>query len=214
MPDTFQAIAVIAVSLLPGALYVWSFEREAGAWGVRLSDRVLRFVGVSALLHVVFAPVTYRLWVDFVRSGRIESGTAPLRLWPLAIAYVLGPLMCGTAVGRATMRQRPWPRVLTGPNPAPRAWDFLFASAPDGWIRMRLKSGVWLAGAFALGLDGGRSYAAGYPEEQDLYLVQTYEVDPDSGEFLSDDEGGVVELDRGILVRWSEVEYLEFIQAR
>jgi hypothetical protein len=213
VPDTFQAIAVIAVALLPGALYVWSFEREAGAWGVRLGDRVLRFVGVSALFHAVLVPVTYRVWVDFVRSGRIESGRAPLGLWALVLAYVVAPLVIGTFVGRATTRQRRWARVLTGPNPAPRAWDFLFASAPDGWVRMRLKSGVWLAGAFAVGLDGGRSYAAGYPEEQDLYLVQTYDVDPESGEFRSDDEGGVVELDRGILVRWGEIEYLEFIHA-
>jgi hypothetical protein len=78
---------------------------------------------------------------------------------------------------------------------------------------MRLKSGVWLAGAFAVGLDGGRSYAAGYPEEQDLYLVQTYDVDPESGEFHSNEEGGVIELGRGILVRWNEIEYLEFIHA-
>jgi hypothetical protein len=213
VPDTFQAVTVTVVSLLPGALYVWSFEREAGAWGVRFSDRVLRFVGVSALFHAALAPATYRLWVDFVRSGRIESGTAPFGLWVLVLAYVAVPLASGTYVGRATTRQRGWARLLTGPNPAPRAWDFLFASAPDGWVRMRLKSGVWLAGAFAVGLDGGRSYAAGYPEEQDLYLVQTYDVDPESGEFHSNEEGGVIELGRGILVRWNEIEYLEFIHA-
>jgi hypothetical protein len=40
-----------------------------------------------------------------------------------------------------------------------------------------------------------------------------YDVDPESGEFHSDEEGGVIELGRGILVRWNEIEYLEFIHA-
>lgn len=51
MPDTFQAIAVFAVALLAGALYVWAFERQAGRWGIGLSDRLLRFVGGSVLFH-------------------------------------------------------------------------------------------------------------------------------------------------------------------
>ena len=50
MPDTFQALAVITIALLPGALYVWAFERQAGRWGIGFSDRALRFVGGSALL--------------------------------------------------------------------------------------------------------------------------------------------------------------------
>lgn len=58
-----------------------------------------------------------------------------------------------------------------------------------------------------------KSYAAGYPEEQDLYLVETVEIDPETGEFVYDDSGEPVPRGSGILVRWSEVEYLEFIEA-
>jgi hypothetical protein len=74
MPDTFQASGVIVVALLPGALYVWSFERIVGAGGIGLSDRVLRFVGSSVVFHALSAPIGYRLWIDFVRSGRRGSG--------------------------------------------------------------------------------------------------------------------------------------------
>jgi hypothetical protein len=34
--ETFQAIAVTVLAVLPGALYTWSFEREVGNWGVGL----------------------------------------------------------------------------------------------------------------------------------------------------------------------------------
>ena len=62
MPTSFQAAAVLAIELLPGAMYIWSFERQAGRWGIGLSDRVLRFVGASAIFHAFFAPASYWFW--------------------------------------------------------------------------------------------------------------------------------------------------------
>jgi hypothetical protein len=61
--------------------------------------------------------------------------------------------------------------------------------------------------------DGSRSYAAGYPEDPDLYLVEAIEADPQSGEFLLDKNGEPTLRGSGILVRWAEVEYLDFIEA-
>jgi uncharacterized protein DUF6338 len=201
------------VALLPGALYVWSFERIVGAWGIGLSDRVLRFVGFSVVFHALSAPVGYRLWIDFVRSGRLQSGRAPLILWLVPVAYVVIPVAVGTAVAWATLRDRRWAKLFTGPAPAPRAWDELFSTHPDGWIRLRLKSGTWIGGGYVVREDGAKSYAAGYPHPQDLYLAEAVEVDPETGEFFMDESGDPLPRGSGILVRWREVEYLEFIDA-
>jgi hypothetical protein len=213
VPETFQSLAVLILALLPGALYVWAFERYAGAWGVKLSDRLFRFVGFSALMHVLFAPITYRLWTDFVRTGRLGSGSVPVWVWIIPVAYVVVPILLGSLIGRGTRARRPWATLFTGPDPAPRAWDHLFGSTPDGWIRLRLKSGTWLGGAFGRRLDGARSYAAGYPEEQDLYLLEAVEVDPETGAFVLGEDGALVSRGSSILIRWDEVEYLDFIDA-
>jgi len=106
-----------------------------------------------------------------------------------------------------------WALFFTGPDPAPRAWDYLFQGKRDGWIRLRLKSGTWVGGAYATSESGLRSYSAGYPEDQDLFLATTAAVDPGTGEFLFDDEENVRLQDGGLLVRWDEVEYLQFIDA-
>ena len=211
MPDTFQAVAVLVVALLPGALYVWAFERQAGRWGVGLSDRLLRFVGGSALFHAAAAPLTYWLWAD--RWDEIHHGE-PVSwwLWPLVVAYVAIPAVGGTVVGRGVRSEKSWTTVFTGPDPAPRAWDHLFGQKADGWVRLRMKSGVWIGGAYA-DANGRRSYAAGYPEPQDLFLAAAVELDPETGAFVVDDDGDVALLDGGILVRWEEVEHLEFIDA-
>lgn len=184
MVGTFEALAVLLVALLPGALYVWSFERLVGAWGIGFSDRVLRFIGTSAVMHALLAPVTFWLWREFVKTGRIAMGDAPLFLWFVVLGYVALPIAAGSFVGVGTVRGWGWTTLVTGPGPAPRAWDYLFGLRPDGWIRLRLKSGTWLGGAYAELEDGRKSYAAGFPHEQDLLLVETAEVDPETGEFL------------------------------
>lgn len=215
MPDSFQALAVFVIALLPGAVYVWSFERQVGSWGVGLSDRALRFIGVSAVFQALVAPVTLWLWKTYWATGRLAGGDVPLLLWFVLLAYVGLPFLSGSSVGRGTRNRAGWAQAFTGPAPAPRAWDDLFSTRPDGWMRLRMKSGVWIGGAFTNDQRSGlRSYAAGYPDEQDLYLAIAAEVDPTSGEFEVDADGETVTRESGILVRWGEVEYLEFLEAR
>jgi hypothetical protein len=175
-----------------------------GAWGVGFSDRVLRFVGTSAVMHALFAPFTYWLWREFVKTGRVQSGEVPLLPWLVVLAYVGFPIVAGSLVGLGTIRKWDWVKYVTGPAPAPRAWDHLFSQQPDGWIRLRLNSGTWLGGAYAERPDGWKSYAAGYPEEQDLFLVEAAEVDPHTGEFLFDEEDNPILRDSSLLIRWSE----------
>lgn len=210
MPDTFQAAIVVAVALVPGALYFWAFERQAGRWGVALSDRLLRFVGLSALFHAAVAPVSYWFWAR--QWPQIQEGEkVSLWLWAVAIAYVAVPLVGGTIIGYATRLGVPWSRWFAGPHAAPRGWDYLFEHELDGHVRMRLKSGRWIAGVFGE-IDGLGAYTAGYPEAQDLFLPATVEVDPETGETPLDENGRVL-LKRGaLLVRWEEVEYLQFFE--
>jgi hypothetical protein len=120
VPDTLQAATAVSIALLPGALYLWAFERQAGRWGVGLGDRAFRFVGGSALFHVTLAPLGYWLWSTawpLVRTGR------PLTpwLWPAVAAYAVVPLVAGSAVGVGAGRRARWARWFTGPNPVPRA---------------------------------------------------------------------------------------------
>jgi hypothetical protein len=131
----------------------------------------------------------------------------------LAIAYVAVPMAVGSAVEHGTRKGATWAVWITGPDPAPRAWDYLFQGERDGWIRLRLKSGSWLGGGYATAMNGMKSYTAGYPEAQDLHLATAVLVDESTGQFLLDEQGSPTPSGGGLLVRWEEVEYLEFIDA-
>lgn len=89
IPGSLDGAVILVVAVLPGAIYTWSFEREAGAFEVTLADRVLRFVAASAVLHLVLAPVLYLGWrVALEDRPAVELGQF-VALWS-AGALVLG----------------------------------------------------------------------------------------------------------------------------
>jgi hypothetical protein len=212
MISTFQALAGVVLALLPGAAYTFAYERVAGSFGTSVGDRLVRFLAASAVFHAVLAAPELLLYRHFVVSGRLGRGDVNLLLVAiLALGYMALPTGAGTLVGLA--RQRNWRGVrLLGDTPEPRAWDYLWRLDVPGVVRMKLKSGTWLAGIYGTTVTGRRSYAAGYPEPGDLYLSLQLRVDPATGEFVRDDDDRPLPVAgaSGLLIRWSEIEYLEF----
>lgn len=225
MPDTLESLGVFLLAVLPGAMYVWSFERVVGRWGIGLSDRVLRFAAASTVFLAIFAWPLYELRSEYLHHPVIDASgqrvyvnqvadaeDLPIWLFALPMLYVALPIAAGTAVGRSVRAgSSAWRRVgllLAGRDPAPRAWDYVFSSRPAAAVRMRLKpDGPWLGGFY-----GDRSYAAGYPEEaQDIYLEQAFAMDQSDGSFVRDADGRPVELGTAVLIRWDEVLFMEFV---
>jgi hypothetical protein len=212
MVSTFQALAGVVLALLPGAAYTFAYERVAGAFGISTTDRLVRFLAASAVFHAVLAGPELLLYRNFVVTGRLARGEVN---WLLAAAVALGYMFLPTAAGTlvALGGKRNWRGVrLFGDTPAPRAWDHLWRLGVPGVVRMKLRSGTWLAGVYGTTAGGRRSYASGYPEDGDLYLSLQLRVDPATGEFARDDDDRPLPVPgrSGLLIRWSEIEYLEF----
>jgi Family of unknown function (DUF6338) len=212
--DSFEALAVTILALLPGALFTWSFEREVGNWGAGLADRVYRFVGFSAIFHAVLAYPEYLFWTNYLHVPdadgegyhNVFTTGGDIAWWVglVPLVYIGIPIVLGFLASRSARNDGRLGRVLVGRNPAPRAWDELFWRRPALVVRMKLKDGEWVGGLF-----GDNSYASGYPEPQDLLLEETYEID-DDGTFVQGDEPeDFLPLGSSILISWSEVQFLE-----
>jgi hypothetical protein len=210
---SFQGVFATLLALLPGAVYVFTYERQVGSFGVNFTDRLIRFLSASAVFHALFAFAEYRAYLDLFRSGRLGRGE--LSSWQvetLAIGYLLVPAAAGLLVGQAWRRRPKWLTwVVAGAQP-PRAWDDLFARGPEGYIRAKLKSGQWIAGYFGTAPDGRKSYAAGFPHDQDLLITRRVDIDPESGDYVTTADGNARDLDGWLLVRWEELEILEFTE--
>jgi hypothetical protein len=205
MPSTVEAVAVFAFVLLPGALLVWALERVVGRPVIGLPERVTRLLAVSAIVQAVGAPATYWIWHHYFRAGARDAGEVlPLWLWGALLAYVLAPVIAGTLLGRAHRAKRRWTGMFVARTPAPTAWDAVFSEDPAGYVLMRLKSGRWIGGAYEDGSHTGSS-----SDVADIFLVTRFEVDQEAEDFVRDADGYLIERDGGVLVRWSEIEYLE-----
>jgi Family of unknown function (DUF6338) len=193
-PDSLLALGILLVAVLPGAIYTWAFEREAGPYGVTLADRVLRFVAGSTVMHLVLGwpeYLVFRLAIEGrerILAGQFAVlwlGLLVLAALPAAAGTVLGELYATRTARTGWRGLRRWLtanqerrllRFLLGRDPAPRAWDDLFSEQLQCYLRVRTTGDRWLAGKFA-----GASYAAGYPDQPDLLMEEAYEVDQETG---------------------------------
>ncbi|MDG9677919.1 DUF6338 family protein [Micromonospora sp. DH14] len=214
MPTTFLALAVAIMAILPGAACTFAYGARVGSYGVSLPDRVTRFLAVSIIFQALLSGLTYKLYVELVATGRLERGeVSPWAIELTAVCYVAIPYLAGWLVGEGITKDWLRLRSLVRGSPEPRAWDFLFSHRrPTAILRIKLKSGQYIAGAFGTSADGKRSHASGYPEAGDLYLSQTVAVDDTTGEFLRNDDQELIFGPGGMLIRWDEVIFLEVFE--
>lgn len=196
------------ISLPPGLQFELGIERQVGYWRTRLSDRMLRFFIWSVVLQTVAAPLTVWVWETYA-STSVDDVNVDLRLWIILLLYVFVPLALGLVVGRAMRRGRRWPRWIVGIDPAPTAWDWLWSGEVYGeaYVRVKLKAGGWAAGFWGAQAQG---FAASYPAPQDIFLPMQLQTDQRTGEIIVDEDGRPKRQQWGLLIRWDEVDLLEF----
>ena len=201
MVNTLQALILIWLAILPGTMFVWFFEQLAGRWTTSIRSSLLRSVGYSAIFHVLVLPFTYHLWSSY-RDQIIEGEYVNLLVWPGVAIYVIVPLSAAFLVERfiekLEYKQSWWARTLAGRYPVSSVRELLFSPREvSGWVRLHTKFGESIVGFYGRG-----SYSA----KQDIYLAHIATVD-------DADELQLAELDkaRGLLIRWDEVEYMEFL---
>ena len=210
MIGTFQGLAVALLAILPGATYLFSFERVAGAFGVKLADRVIRFLAASAVFVAALSGPLYLLYQEVVVTGQLRNGAVDWRwLWIFSVLYVAIPAALGNLVGHGAVRGWKWGIWLTGSGAEPRAWERIWRRQPNAIVRIKLKSGAWIGGLYGANAQRVMSYAGGFPEDGDIYLTRQLAVDPDSGAIERQEDKTPILVERGLWIRCSEVDYMD-----
>jgi len=217
---TLQALLAAAIAVLPGATYTIARESRGATWAWRQTSAatlIFRFLAASAFFHVLLAPVTYGAYEHLIITHKLADGqTLSWWWWLMLFAYVVLPYAAGvlTETGRGWRNDRCRIKravsfvvaIYSGRSPEPRAWDRFFGWNPYGIVRIRLTNNEWKAGLWS-----DRSFASQYGEEGDLYLADEYLVGQD-GVIKVGADGDYKPAGVGILIRWSEVRYLEFVE--
>ncbi|GHV31243.1 hypothetical protein AGMMS4952_19580 [Spirochaetia bacterium] len=88
-------------------------------------------------------------------------------------------------------------------NPIPKAWDTFFMKRKRCFMPVHLKNEMIVGGLY-----GYNSSASSYPEEEDIYLEQIWEID-EKGAFVQPVEGTM-----GLLVHHDSIDYIELFTAK
>ena len=190
-------IVVVVVFLIPGLLYMWTFERLAGRTRLKGTERLLRAIAWSTFLYAAASP-----WL--LRVGERLASELAVSPWEVLLGAVmlmfLLPVACGFAMAqfRWSETRNVLLRRFTAVDPTPTSWDFAFTAGGPYFLRARLKGGDRIGGFF-----GDGSVASSYPEAQDVYLEEAWRLAED-GSFLRP-----LPNSRGLLLRHENVELIE-----
>lgn len=202
-----QTLGLIVALLVPGGLFLWSYERKSSSYSRRdLKDRVVRLAAASVILMTITAPVAWYAYIQFWQ-GLISGGADYTWMWQhwlaacgylAGVVFILGPL-AATINQKLRLHLRPKYKInrrhrllkwaaskVLEVRPHPSAFEFLADNGPF-IMRIETKSGKVLAGVF----DDTESeedplyfsHVSTDPQNRDIYLRDLILVDED-GKFV------------------------------
>jgi len=202
VPGTVQQLTVLLVLVMPGVFYQAVRERLRGLLPTEQEpqNRLVRAIAAGALLDAVYAvaagPWLVKLITDSGKSPLAGLSRHPRQTGVAALLLVVVvPSLVAWGEAKLTVR-----RLRARYDPTPTAWDSLFRDRGSCFVRIRLKSGLWVGGWL-----GSRSAVSAYPQEADIYMEAQYSMRHD-GTFVARvaDTGGVY-------VKAADVEVLEIL---
>jgi hypothetical protein len=165
-------------------------------WGLIHPSR--RIVFSEAIYEAVFYGVlNYFLVVRWLTSLVVMSEVAInicVYIFSLIIVPILLPIIWKWILSRKFIKKR----II---NPIPKAWDMFFVRRKPCFMIVHIKNGQVIGGLY-----DSDSAASSYPENQDLYLQEIWELD-DEGKFIKQIEGTL-----GLLVSGDTINYIELFR--
>lgn len=184
---------IVAMLILPGFISIriheMLFARPRRDWAKSL----IEIVSYSVLNFGVFSWLIY----SFFESGLNEINPQSFGL-AIAVVFVVGPALY-PILFRILTTQKFYRRFFLSPYSQP--WDFFFDQREPCWVKVHMKSGAIIHGAY-----GTSSSASRYPEQRQLYLQELW-LPTASGGFKKKRNRS-----KGALIFEPEISYIEFVE--
>lgn len=141
------------------------------------------------------------LWLVILSLRYIEPG--PQIAWPFFLAWIgiilVGPFLLACLIVRL-MTKFPALGLL---HPIPTAWDYHFGKRRSYWVLVAFKDGSQIGRLYSKS-----SFASSFPQAQDLYIEQLWEVAKGGilRERIEDSAGAWVDMDNVQTLEFWEVK--------
>ena len=171
---------------MPGYLFMRVWRLLVPSKDFKLKDHIPEVIVISVIHFALFR----------LLASQIDK---PVTWWILLILFLVPiPVTLAIALKKFRNSKLMQGRIL---HPVPRAWDYFFGMGKPCFMLIHLKNGDSIGGLY-----GWKSFASSFPEAEDIYLEEIWEMD-ERGIFLEKLDGST-----GALVNSSNIEYIELYE--
>ncbi|EMI5491225.1 hypothetical protein REJ26_002346 [Providencia stuartii] len=178
--------------IVPGFISLKIYNLLQPSNYIESSKLVIDAITYSGINYAFLAIPIY-----FVEKSQLISDCPFLYYLFYVFVFIIFPVILPFIFLR--IRKSEWCAKL--PHPTGKAWDYVFQNAPESWIKVTLKDGTIIGGAYS-----GDSFASSSPEPMQLYLSEHWIMNKDGGFERK------VNSTSGILILNSDIVTVEFFK--
>lgn len=178
--------------IVPGFISLKIYNLLQPSTYIESSKLVIEAVTYSGINYAFLAIPIY-----FVEKMQLINSSAFLYYLFYLVVFIIFPVTLPFIFLR--IRKSKWCSKL--PHPTGKAWDYVFQKAPECWVKIKLKDGTIIGGAYSEG-----SFASSSPEPMQLYLNEHWVMNADEGFERP------INSTAGILILSSDIVTVEFFK--
>jgi hypothetical protein len=192
--DSPEKLILFLLFFLPGFITLKIYEMFT-PWGkIDFTKRWLEAIAYSALNFIALS------WlIAIVITNKFSENHEVLYPVLLILIGIICPALWGFLYFKLS-RTKKFAKYTKSPFPS--CWDFFFSRKDHCWVILHLKDGKKVGGKFDTD-----SYASAYPDKEQIYLEEVWELNQKTDEFIFPHKDS-----KGLLISNEEIKFVEFIK--
>jgi len=184
-------LVLFLLFFIPGFISMKVYQLLIASDKIKFSDAIAEAVGYSSLNFAFFS------WLIILIHKDNFPETHPFYYYLLSFIIIFITPILWTILYLYISRLKRFKNYLI--SPIKSAWDYYFDQRKSCWIIINLKTGEKIGGVY-----GAQSFSSSYPNKEQIYIQELWEVDKD-GRFIKK-----YNRTNGILVSLEETKSVEF----
>lgn len=176
--------------VIPGFISIKWYQLSFPGSSRAASEQIVDAVAYSCINYAIWSIPTH-----YVQAGVQSKGWSPCDVLFYILVMFVSPILLvelWKMIRKSSVFQK------NAPHPTGKPWDYVFAQRKWYWMKITMKDGTVLGGKF-----GDKSFASSAPEEEQIYMEESWVVD-DTGAFVR-----IKDKTAGVIVVSSEISHIE-----
>jgi len=161
-------LLIFLIFVIPGFISLKTYDLLVPNSNEDSSKRLIDAISYSCINYaILFVPIIF-----IEKKPLFDSDPILYALFYIFVVFV-SPIIIA-CIWKKLRSSKKFQDVM--PHPTKKPWDYVFSNRKCFWVIVELKDGRKIAGKYA-----DKSFSSSYPENDQLYLEETWKLNKDGG---------------------------------